>query len=60
MSRIGRDLSRTLIVDNNAENFQLQPDNGIYIKSWYDDPADRALKQLAPLLIGNIFLSNFF
>ena len=52
LSKIGRDLSKTLIVDNSAENFQLQPDNGIYIKSWYDDPEDIALLQLAPLLIG--------
>ena len=37
LSRIGRDLSRTIIVDNVAENFQLQPDNGIFIKSWFDD-----------------------
>lgn len=52
LSKLGRDLSKTLIVDNNAENFQLQPDNGIYIKSWYDDPSDKALLHLAPLLIG--------
>lgn len=43
LSKLGRDLSKTLIVDNSAENFQLQPDNGIYIKSWYDDPEDKAL-----------------
>lgn len=69
LSRIGRNLSRTLIVDNNAENFQLQPDNGVYIKSWYDDPKDTALKRLCPLLVGkelfiifSIFLifENFF
>lgn len=52
LSKLGRDLSKTLIVDNSAENFQLQPDNGIYIKSWYDDPEDKALPQLAPLLVG--------
>ena len=52
LSKLGRDLSRTLIVDNNAENFQQQPDNGIYIKSWYNDANDEALKKLAPLLIG--------
>ena len=57
LSKIGRDLSKTLIVDNSAENFQLQPDNGIYIKSWYDDPNDRALLQLAPLLIGKKYLN---
>ena len=55
LSRLGRPLSRTLIVDNNADNFQLQPDNGIYIKSWYSDPEDQALEQLAPILTG-IFL----
>ena len=37
LSRIGRDLAKTIIVDNVAENFQLQPDNGIFIKSWFDD-----------------------
>jgi CTD small phosphatase-like protein 2 len=50
LSRIGRDLSRTIIVDNVAENFQLQPDNGIFIKSWFDDMSDTALSELAPLL----------
>ena len=60
LSRLGRELSRTLIVDNNAENFQLQPDNGIYIKSWYDDPDDKALAQLAPLLIGKFEFLIFF
>jgi len=32
-----------IIVDNVAENFQLQPDNGIFIKTWLDDPLDNAL-----------------
>jgi len=31
ISKIGRDLNKTIIVDNMAENFKLQPDNGIYI-----------------------------
>ena len=50
LSRIGRDLAKTIIVDNVAENFQLQPDNGIFIKSWFDDMNDTALSELAPLL----------
>lgn len=50
LSRIGRDLSKTIIVDNVAENFSLQPDNGIFIKSWFEDPSDTALLELAPLL----------
>jgi CTD small phosphatase-like protein 2 len=52
LSLLGRDLNRTIIVDNISENFLLQPENGISIKSWYDDPADNALLQLAPLLLG--------
>ena len=47
---MGRDISRTLIVDNVAENFQLQPDNGVFIRTWIDDPTDNALEELAPLL----------
>ena len=50
LSRIGRDMAKTIIVDNVAENFQLQPDNGIFIKSWFDDQNDTALSELAPLL----------
>mmetsp|Transcript_24348 Transcript_24348/g.23961 ORF Transcript_24348/g.23961 Transcript_24348/m.23961 type:complete len:205 (+) Transcript_24348:207-821(+) len=50
LSRIGRTLSNMIIVDNIAENFQLQPENGIFIKSWFNDPKDTALTELAPLL----------
>ena len=50
MSRIGRRIETTIIVDNVAENFQLQPDNGIFIKTWIDDQDDNALEELAPLL----------
>ena len=39
-----------IIVDNVAENFQLQPDNGIFIRSWFDDMTDTALEELGPLL----------
>lgn len=51
LSRIGRDISGTIIVDNIAENFQLQPENGIFIKSWFTDERDTALYELAPLLV---------
>jgi Dullard-like phosphatase family protein len=54
LSKLDRDLSKTMIVDNNPDNFQLQPENGIYIRSWYNDPDDEALTRLAPLLIGNL------
>ena len=52
LSRIGRSLNKTIIVDNLSENFQLQYENGIMIKSWFDDPNDTALFELAPILTG--------
>lgn len=50
LSFLGRDLDRTLIIDNVQENFMLQPHNGIFIVTWYDDPQDTALFALGPLL----------
>ena len=50
LSCLGRELDRTIIVDNITENFLLQPDNGITIKSWFDDPDDTALVEMTPLL----------
>merc|ERR1719478_645895 len=50
LSRLGRDLDRTLIIDNVQENFMMQPNNGIFIATWYDDPQDTALFTLIPLL----------
>jgi Dullard-like phosphatase family protein len=50
LTKLGRSLSKTLIVDNSADNFRLQPDNGILIKSWYGEEGDEALKTLGPLL----------
>jgi len=50
LSGLGRDLDHTLIIDNVQENFMLQPNNGIFIATWYDDPQDQALFELIPLL----------
>ena len=50
LSLINRDLKKTIIVDNSIENFSLQPQNGIYIKSWFDDPNDLALRQMGNIL----------
>ncbi|CAI2385968.1 unnamed protein product [Moneuplotes crassus] len=50
LSRLGRDLRKTIIVDNVPENFQLQQDNGIFITSWFDDVTDTALTELCTIL----------
>ena len=35
LSKIGRNLQKTIIVDNTKENYELQNDNGIEIKSYF-------------------------
>ena len=50
LSKIGRDLSRTLIIDNLADNFKLQPSNGILIGTWIDDMKDTQLNDLGKIL----------
>lgn len=50
ISRLGRDLKKVIIIDNIVENFQLQSENGIFIKSWEDDENDTSLIELMPVL----------
>lgn len=52
LSMLGRDLRKTLIIDNLYESFLSQPDNGILVKSWYDDMDDTELLTLLPFLRG--------
>lgn len=52
LSRLGRDLSKTIIVDNIRENFEKQDANGIEIKTWIGDPQDRELDVIAGFLRG--------
>ncbi|KAI4332858.1 hypothetical protein L6164_017735 [Bauhinia variegata] len=47
---LGVDLAKVFIIDNSPQVFRLQADNGIPIKSWYDDPHDSALISLLPFL----------
>jgi len=50
ISKIGRDLSRILIIDNLPENFKLQPNNGLAIKTWNEDMKDTQLVDLEKIL----------
>lgn len=58
LSRLGRDLSKTIIVDNVPENFLLQQSNGIFITSWFDDVTDTALYELGAILKNQSILQS--
>lgn len=51
LSLIGRDLTRTIIVDNISENFIKQPENGIKIDSFFGEEEDHKLLILVKELI---------
>ena len=52
LSKIGRDLSKTLIVDNNPHSFKFQHENGILISSYFGEKNnDKALIELQKILI---------
>ncbi len=51
LSKLGRELSKIIIVDNMPQNFKLQKENGIFIKNFNgDDKSDSTLIDLIPIL----------
>jgi len=52
ITKLGRDLSKVIIVDNIEANYaSLTPDNGITVKSWFDDMRDKTLDLLTPFFL---------
>ena len=52
LTRIGRPLNSTIIVDNMPQNFRFQKENGICVKPfWGQDTNDKTLYNLIPILI---------
>ena len=51
LSKLGRDLSKVIILDNMPQNYELQKENGIFIRNYYgEDKDDNALRELIPIL----------
>lgn len=48
---INRDLSKSIIIDNIASNFKMQPRNGIAISTWTGDLEDISLLNLIPVMV---------
>ena len=45
-----RDLSKVIIIDNKPQNFELQKENGIYIRSFNGNKNDNVLLDLITIL----------
>jgi len=58
LSKLGRDLKQTIIIDNSPECIELQPENGILISSWIDSQSDVELLQLHDVLLSEPFLNS--
>jgi hypothetical protein len=43
-------MSECLIIDNSPTSYTFHPENALPILSWYDDPKDRCLFEMIPLL----------
>ena len=50
LMRLGRDMRKIIIIDNLKDNFKLQPNNGLFIKTWTSDINDNQLFDLEKIL----------
>ncbi|XP_061113424.1 carboxy-terminal domain RNA polymerase II polypeptide A small phosphatase 2-like [Conger conger] len=49
LSRLGRELSKTLILDNSPASYTFHPENAVPVVSWFDDLGDAELLHLLPV-----------
>ncbi|XP_051871511.1 CTD (carboxy-terminal domain, RNA polymerase II, polypeptide A) small phosphatase-like a isoform X3 [Pristis pectinata] len=52
LSRLGRDLSKVIIVDNSPASYIFHPENAVPVQSWFDDMSDTELYDLIPFFEG--------
>eukprot|EP00892_Ulva_mutabilis_P001250 jgi/Ulvmu1/11125/UM071_0008.1 len=51
LSRLGRDVARTVLVDNSSASALFQPENLVLSDTWMDDPYDMGLLQILKVLM---------
>ncbi|NP_001084286.1 CTD small phosphatase like S homeolog [Xenopus laevis] len=52
LSRLGRELSKVIIIDNSPASYIFHPENAVPVMSWFDDMADTELLDLLPFFEG--------
>lgn len=60
LSRLGRDLSKVVIVDNSPASYIFHPDNAVPVASWFDDMNDTELLDLIPFFEGLSKVDNVY
>eukprot|EP00042_Codosiga_hollandica_P024966 m.108168 g.108168 ORF g.108168 m.108168 type:complete len:255 (+) comp51725_c0_seq1:102-866(+) len=60
MRRMGRDIRKTVIVDNAPASYMFTPENAVAVTSWFSDPNDTELLDLIPFFedmarAGNVY-----
>lgn len=50
LSKLGRDLSKLIMIDNIPENYRFQTENGLWIRTWTEDMKDTQLLDLSRIL----------
>jgi len=48
LARLGRDLTKVIIIDNSPASYFFHPDNAVPCTSWFDDANDTELLELIP------------
>lgn len=60
LSLIGRDLKKTIIIDNSSVAYLFHPYNAIAITSWYDDKKDKELYSILNVLTKSYRISRVY
>jgi len=51
LSRLGRELKNSIIIDNSPMSYLFHPDYAVPIGTWFDEPNDTELLDLIPMLL---------